>query len=108
MQSLLPYLFVVQRYLYIYGDLLMEKKKIAGVIVAAAAFAFISAPMATSTFAKAKVAKIKCYGVNKCKGHSACKTAQNACKHQNACKGHGFRMESHKKCEKMGGNTEET
>ena len=35
-------------------------------------------------------AKIKCEGVNGCKGESACATATNECAGQNGCKGKGF------------------
>jgi len=35
-------------------------------------------------------AKVKCEGVNSCKGHSDCKSAKNSCKGQNGCSGQGF------------------
>ena len=31
-----------------------------------------------------------CWGVNACKGQSACKSTRNACKGQNSCKGKGW------------------
>jgi len=34
--------------------------------------------------------EIACFGINACKGQSACTTAVNACTGQNACKGQGF------------------
>ena len=37
-------------------------------------------------------AKVKCEGVNSCKGNSACKTAENECAGNNSCKGKGFLM----------------
>ncbi len=38
----------------------------------------------------AEEAKVKCEGVNSCKGTSACHTATNDCKGMNECKGHGY------------------
>ncbi len=81
-------------------------KKLIGITLAtAAAISFVSAPF-TSTVAQAHRHDVKCYGVNKCKGHSACKTANNACKGKNSCKGKGVEMTSAKHCKKMGGSEE--
>ena len=80
------------------------KSKLIGAIATAAAIAFVTAPV-TSTLAQAKSAKVECYGVNSCKGKSACKTATNACKGQNSCKGKGAVKVSAKKCAKLGGST---
>jgi hypothetical protein len=66
----------------------MSSKMLSNVALAAAA-AMMFSSMAIST-ASADEAKVKCDGVNSCKGHSACKTANNACKGQNSCKGQGF------------------
>ena len=79
----------------------MNKKKIAGAIATAAAIAFVTAPIATTSYAAHQV---KCYGVNACKGQSACKTATNTCKGKNSCKGQGFLMESAAQCKKMNGS----
>jgi uncharacterized membrane protein len=84
----------------------MDKKKLASVIATAAAVAFVTAPL-TSTLVQAADAKVKCYGVNACKGKSACKTAKNDCKGKNTCKGQGFKMETEKKCTEMKGSTTE-
>jgi hypothetical protein len=43
-------------------------------------------------------AKIKCDGVNECKGHGACATARNSCSGKNACKGQGFEMLTPEAC----------
>lgn len=66
----------------------MNARKTSGIALAAAAAALFS------TFAgavHADEAKVKCVGVNACKGQSACKSARNSCKGQNAGKGQGFR-----------------
>ena len=44
-------------------------------------------------------AKIKCEGVNSCKGHSECKSAQNDCKGKNSCSGKGFMIMSKAECD---------
>lgn len=44
-------------------------------------------------------AKVKCSGVNSCKGTGACKSATNACAGQNGCKGKGWiEVDSEKAC----------
>jgi hypothetical protein len=48
---------------------------------------------------RAGEAKIKCEGVNSCKGHSDCKSAHNACKGQNGCGGKGFVMMTQEECD---------
>jgi hypothetical protein len=55
----------------------------------AAAAALLFGSMAVTT-ANADEAKVKCEGVNACKGQSACATAHNACHGQNSCKGKGY------------------
>lgn len=47
--------------------------------------------------------EVKCFGVNACKGQSACKTASNACAGQNACKGKGYLMMEKDDCLAKGG-----
>jgi hypothetical protein len=49
--------------------------------------------------ARADDAKVKCEGVNSCKGQSACKSANNSCKGQNSCKGKGFVPLTQAKCD---------
>ncbi|HYM35775.1 MAG TPA: hypothetical protein VET48_10295 [Steroidobacteraceae bacterium] len=68
----------------------MQKSiKLSGIaMAAAAAVLFASAPVATVSAADA--AKIKCEGVNSCKGKSACQTAKSSCQGQNSCKGKGW------------------
>ena len=45
-----------------------------------------------------KEAKVKCQGINACKGKGACATATNACAGQNACKGKGWIEVTSKQC----------
>ena len=60
--------------------------------IAAAAAAIFAAGGATSALADHHEGgeKIKCDGVNGCKGESACATADNSCAGENGCKGKGF------------------
>lgn len=66
-------------------------------MAAAVAVLFSAAPLATVHAADA--AKVKCEGVNGCKGQSACKTASNSCQGQNSCKGKGFLTLSKADCD---------
>ncbi len=43
--------------------------------------------------------KIKCEGVNSCKGSSACKTLFSDCAGHNECKGKGFVMLTPEECD---------
>lgn len=52
-------------------------------------------------------AKVKCYGVNACKGKSDCHTHKNACKGMNDCKGKGMSMMTDAECKQQGGSTHE-
>jgi len=53
---------------------------------------------------KTKEAKVKCAGVNECKGQGSCHSASNACKGQNGCKGQGMtEAKSEKDCTGKGG-----
>ena len=44
--------------------------------------------------------KVKCEGVNGCKGQSACQTAHSECSGQNSCKGKGWVYLSKEECDK--------
>lgn len=73
-------------------------KKLSSLAMAtAAAVMFSTAPLTAAN--AADEAKVKCEGVNACKGTSACGTAANACAGKNACKGHGFLMLAKAECD---------
>jgi hypothetical protein len=74
----------------------MTSKKLSSVALAAAAAVMFSAAVSTVS---ADEAKVKCAGVNSCKGQSACKSANNACKGQNSCKGKGFMEMTKAECD---------
>lgn len=86
----------------------MKKPTLGTALAATAAIAFSTAPVTTSFAAEDANAQVQCFGVNGCKGHSACKTASNACAGHNSCKGKGFEMKTLAECKKAGGNTSET
>jgi MerC mercury resistance protein len=52
---------------------------------------------------KAEEGEIACWGINSCKGTTACGTAFNACNGQNACRGKGYIYVSEKECFARGG-----
>lgn len=48
------------------------------------------APRVGHTDDKTKEAKVKCGGINSCKGQGACAGASNGCAGKNGCKGKGW------------------
>ena len=72
------------------------------VLAAAAATLFLSGGVASVAAHEGgeKAEKIKCEGVNGCKGTSACKTLFSNCAGHNECKGKGFLMLTPEECEK--------
>jgi hypothetical protein len=73
-------------------------KKLSGLaLAAAAAIVFTSAPLSAAN--AADEAKVKCEGVNACKGMSECKTAKNDCAGKNACKGQGYKAMTKAECD---------
>ncbi|HLF29614.1 MAG TPA: hypothetical protein VI566_01150 [Xanthomonadales bacterium] len=80
--------------------------KLSGVALAAAAAGFFA--FGSPVFAQeSESANVHCYGVNACKGQSACATASNSCKGQNACKGKGYVEKTQEECDAAGGTTTE-
>ena len=69
-----------------------------GAAIATAA-AMLFGSLSAAPVSAAEEAKVKCEGVNACKGKSACATAQNSCQGQNACKGHGYLLLSQSDCD---------
>ena len=52
---------------------------------------------------KAEEGEIACWGINECKGTTACGTAFNACSGQNECRGKGYIYVAEKECFAKGG-----
>jgi hypothetical protein len=77
-----------------------------GINFAAAAALLAMGAISTPSFAQS-TKDVHCYGVNSCKGQSACKTAKNECKGMNSCKGQGFKEMSAQACTTAGGSLTE-
>ncbi len=89
-------------------------RKLSGVALASAAATLLlascggksesaSADKKAAPETAAKVAQVKCSGINSCKGKSACATANSACAGQNSCKGKGWIKTSKEECDAKGG-----
>ena len=76
----------------------MRMKKLTGIALATAAAGMFA--MTAAGPVAAQGAKVKCEGVNSCKGQSDCKTAKSECKGHNACKGQGYKEMSKAECDK--------
>ena len=82
----------------------MESRTKSAVLLASAVAGLLAiGAVATDVHAAESKGKVKCYGVNECKGHGACAGAGSACAGKNACKGQGFVETSKADCEKQGG-----
>jgi hypothetical protein len=74
-----------------------KSHKVSAIAMAtAAAMLFSTAPLTVNA---ADAAKVKCEGVNSCKGKSACHTATSGCQGQNTCAGKGFLMLTKSDCD---------
>ena len=80
-------------------------KKLSGSTLATAAAALLMSGFTAPAQAEQQEseAKVKCAGINSCKGMSACATANNACKGMNSCKGSGWVKVTKEECESKGG-----
>ena len=52
---------------------------------------------------KAEAGEVACWGINECKGTTACTTAFNACTAQNECSSKGYIYVPEKQCYARGG-----
>jgi uncharacterized membrane protein len=68
-------------------------------LAAAAALLFVAGQAAAEDKPEQQAEKMKCEGVNSCKGHGACHSASNGCAGKNSCKGKGFMMMTPEECE---------
>lgn len=74
------------------------------VLMAAVAGLLTVGALGTASTARAADGdKVKCYGVNSCKGSGACSGAGHGCAGKNACKGQGFLEMAKDDCVKKGG-----
>jgi hypothetical protein len=70
-----------------------------GILAAAAASLFLAGAAGLAAAPANAAEKVKCEGVNSCKGKSACATSANECSGKNSCKGKGFLMLTAEECE---------
>jgi len=84
----------------------LQRRAVNGAALAvAAAGIFYGLYKSVETFApKAEAGDIACWGINTCKGTTACSTAFNACTGQNACKGKGYLYVPARECAVKGGS----
>ena len=68
-----------------------------GALVASAVAGLFAAATPGVVYAK-DTGKVKCSGINDCKGKGACKSATSSCKGMNDCKGKGWVETSDKEC----------
>lgn len=67
--------------------------------LAAAAAALFLAHAPVAALADSHEAKVKCEGVNACKGQGACAGAGHDCSGKNACKGQGYLEMTQAECD---------
>ncbi len=86
-------------------DLRKRATTAAALSVAAAGvfFALSQTSMSPIATAAADGKEVNCWGINGCKGKTACKTAFNGCAGKNSCKAKGYLKVSHEECTKKGG-----
>jgi hypothetical protein len=68
-------------------------------VLAATAAALFLANAPVAAHAGADEAKVKCEGVNACKGQGACSGVGHECNGQNGCKGQGFLEMTQAECD---------
>ncbi len=71
---------------------------------ATAALVALSATATPAAAQQGRNANVHCYGVNTCRGQSACRTAANECRGQNACRGQGFSELTARQCRAQHGS----
>ena len=68
-------------------------------LASAAALLFVGAAASADHHEGTAGEKVKCEGVNSCKGQGSCHSAMNECAGHNSCKGKGFKMMSKEECD---------
>lgn len=78
----------------------MNPKTTSALAAAAASLFLAGAGLAVGVSDASAADRIKCEGVNQCKGSSDCKTLFSSCAGHNECKGKGFVMLTPEECAK--------
>jgi hypothetical protein len=82
---------------------MLNAKKLTGLALATAAAGLFAAAGVATTAVAADAAKVKCEGINACKGQGKCAQSSHSCAGQNSCKGKGWVEASEKECKDKGG-----
>jgi len=88
----------------------MGKSMMKGAVLASAVAGLLiggSALAAQGGSAGSETAKVKCEGVNQCKGKGACASATHDCAGKNACKGKGWLSMTAAECKAKGGTVKD-
>jgi len=73
------------------------------IAMAVAGLLLAVAPRVGQADDKTKEAKVKCGGINSCKGKGSCHGAGNSCAGKNGCKGQGITRTTKEDCQAKGG-----
>jgi uncharacterized membrane protein len=82
----------------------MASKTTNKVLMAAVAGLLTVGAIGASPARAADSDKVKCYGINSCKGKSSCAGGGHSCAGKNACKGQGAVDTTKDDCAKQGGS----
>ncbi len=75
-----------------------------GILIASAVATLItSGSLVAQAADKAGGEKVRCAGINECKGHGSCASAEHSCAGKNSCKGQGWVEASTAECSQKGG-----
>jgi hypothetical protein len=75
-----------------------------GILIASAVATLItSGSLVAQAADKAGGEKVRCAGINECKGHGSCDSAEHFCAGKNSCKGQGWVEASAAECSQKGG-----
>ncbi len=79
-----------------------------GILIASAVATLVtSGSLVAGAADKAGEEKVRCAGINECKGHGSCAGAGHSCAGQNFCKGQGWVETSAAECAQKGGKVVE-
>lgn len=84
----------------------MNKKQLGFVVATAVASLVLTGNAMAEQTAAPQAAKVKCSGINECKGKGACSGATNGCAGKNECKGKGWVETTPADCTTKGGKVE--
>lgn len=81
----------------------MKKRTMGAIVATVAAGLILSGQVKAHDGHTADPAKVKCTGINECKGKGACGAGENGCHGKNSCKGKGMIETTDADCKAKGG-----